>query len=78
MALTGTSTVISSVIRTRNKSTWSVRRLTGWTWISWTRTGRAFLPSIERSTRAFGSEMAAELLEVVAVERDVEESMPWP
>ena len=28
--------------------------MTGWTWTSWIRTGSAFFPSTDRSTRAFG------------------------
>ena len=30
------------------------RRFTGWTWTLWMRTGFDFLPSIDRSTSAFG------------------------
>ena len=36
-----TSTVSSSVIRTANRSTWSGRRVTGWTWMLCTITGLA-------------------------------------
>ena len=78
VATSGTSTVSSSVIRTRNRSTWSVRRLTGWTWTLETRTGRAFLPSTDRSTRAFGPMCRRSCSNSWASIEMLSESMPWP
>ena len=46
-----TSTVISSVIFTTKKSTWSGRRFTGCSWMPCRSTGRALPPPTLRSTR---------------------------
>ena len=66
----GTSTVSSSVIRTANRSTWSGRRWTGWTWMPCTSTGRGLL-AVDREVDEGGRAGApAEQLELVGVDGD--------
>ena len=70
VATSGTSTVSSSVMRTRNRSTWRVRRLTGWTWTAVTSTGLRLLAVDGQVDQRVRAGVAAELLELVRVDRD--------
>ena len=70
VATSGTSTVSSSVMRTRKRSTWRVRRLTGWTWTA-DDEHRLRLLAVDRQVdQGVRAGVAAELLELVGVDRD--------
>ena len=54
------------------------RRLTGWTWTLLIRTGCAFLPSTDRSTRAFGPVCRRSRSKSWVSTVTLVESSPWP
>ena len=66
----GTSTVSSSVIRTANRSMWSGRRVTGWTWTLWIEDRLGLLAVDREVDEGVRAGLAAQQVEVVGVDGD--------
>ena len=64
----GTSTVSSSVILTRKRSTWSGRRVTGWTWTPWIEDRLRLLAVDRQVDEGVRADSPAEQLEVVGID----------